>query len=362
MTSARRYSRQEIWEACRDDIPLFSEYFFPHHVNPNIGVPEFHRTIYDMINDRTKEYGAIIAPRGFAKTTVALLINTLHSIAYGKERCIVLISETSLKARRDLSSIRTELEFNQKFRAVYGDLTTTKKWTQDDILTKNGIYIVALGAGKQIRGLKHPFGPWRPTLIILDDPESVNTNVNSPHARQRTKDWFNSDVCFALARGRSSEIPGVIRVIGTIVHNDCLLANLKKDSRFTDRDAVLFYQAIVERDGREESLWPEFHPLDKLKEEKRQYEKNGLGPIWLMELMNIPMTESAGFNERDLREWDGDFIYRDGMCLIRWGNMLIPIEVVTAIDLASSEKTTADFNVVMSCGMDKDNNLWKSVV
>lgn len=349
-------TRAQIQEFCRDNLALFSQYFFPHHVNRDIGVPGFHREIYNAINDRKNEFVAIIAPRGFAKTTVALKINTLHDIAYGLEKCIVLISETSSKARRDLAVIQAELRFNNLFRAVYGDLTSTVKWTQDDIVTRNGIYVVALGSGKQIRGLTHPYAPWRPTKIILDDPESINTNVMSSDSRRKTRDWFYSDVCFA--RSMEPKMRGIVRVIGTIVHHDCLLANLKKDTRFSQMGRVLFYQAIVSKDGKEDSLWPEYYSLDHLKAEKRQHEKDGLGAIWLMEMMNVPMSETAGFEQRDLREWDGEFFYRDRRGVIKWGNLLIPVETVTCVDLASSEKVTGDFNVVMTCGMDSERNLY----
>lgn len=347
-----KYTFGEVRQACRKDKATFSMLFFPHHVIPSVGVPEFHREMHKLTEDRNNKFVLIIAPRGFAKTTRVLFIDTLHDIAYNNERFIILTSGTSDLAETYLWKIKFELESNQLFRMAYGDYTTKSKWTQGEILLANGLRIVAKGSGKRIRGITH--GQYRPTKIIVDDPEDAESSY-SDREREKIQDWFDRDVVFSLSEGAGTQLAGRVIVVGTIVHNDCLVANLQKDRRFKQ----LFYQAIVEKNGREESLWPEYKPLASLLEEKAAYEERGKLHKWMMERMNKPLSsEDHLVQEADYREWDGNFRYEKGVSSIEWGDFVIPVEVVTAVDLASSDNKDSDFTVIMTTGMDAKRNLY----
>jgi len=158
-----------------------------------------------------------------------------------------------------------------------------------------------------------------------------------------------------LSEGVGHQLPGRVVVIGTIVHSECLVANLQKDKRFKQ----LYYQAIVEKDGKEDSLWPEYKPYERLIEERESYRELGKLHKWMMERMNIPMSsEDRLAREGDLRIWDGVFINEKGAAYIEWQDLVIPVEVVTSIDLASRDKATADFTVIMTTGMDAKQNLY----
>lgn len=347
-----RHTFGKVREKCRHNIALFSMLFFPHHVIPSVGVPDFHQEMHKLTEDRSNKFILIIAPRGFAKTTRVLFIDTLHDIAYNNERFIILTSGTSDLAETYLWKIKFELESNELYRAAYGDFTTKSKWTQGEILLSNGLRIVAKGSGKRIRGITH--GQYRPTKIIVDDPEDAESSY-SEREREKIQDWFDRDVCFSLSEGAGGQIAGRVVVVGTIVHNDCLVANLQKDTRFKQ----LFYQAIIQKDGKEESLWPEFKPLASLLEEKAAYEERGKLHKWMMERMNISLTqEDRLVRESDLREWDGSFKHEKGLSSIEWNDLVIPVEVVTAVDLASSDSKDSDFSVIMTTGMDAGRNLY----
>ncbi len=342
----------QVRKDCQHNIPLFSMLFFPHHVIPSVGVPDFHREMHKLTEDRSNKFVLIIAPRGFAKTTRVLFIDTLHDVAYNNERFIILTSGTSDLAETYLWKIKFELESNELFRAAYGDFTTKSKWTQGEILLGSGLRIVAKGSGKRIRGITH--GQYRPTKIIVDDPEDAESSY-SDREREKIQDWFDRDVCFSLSEGVGDQLAGRVVVVGTIVHSDCLVANLQKDKRFKQ----LFYQAIIQKDGKEESLWPEYKPLKSLLEEKEAYEERGLLHKWMMERMNVSLTQEDRLaRESDLREWDGSFKHEKGLSSIEWGDLTIPVEVVTAVDLASSDNKDSDFSVIKTTGMDARRNLY----
>ena len=46
---------------------------------------------------------------------------------------------------------------------------TPLKWSQKEIITRNGIKVLSLGVGQQLRGRRNK--EFRPSLIILDDIE-----------------------------------------------------------------------------------------------------------------------------------------------------------------------------------------------
>lgn len=347
-----KFTFEQVRKLCQADLALFSQLFFPHHISAEVGVPPFHVEMHKVMADYSKKYLLIIAPRGFAKTTRALFIETLHDIAYNLEKFIILTSKTTHMARIYLQKIKYELEANALFRATYGNLVTDMKWTQDEILLANGMMIMALGAGKQIRGIIH--GPSRPTKILVDDPEDVES-VDSEEERERIRDWFDRDVCFSLAQPIGAQRGGRVIVIGTVIHSDCLVANLQKDHRFH----TLFYQAIVKQGGEEQSLWPEMFPLEELLAEKEGYERRGRLHHWMMERMNIPLAADERLaRESDLREWDGSYTYANGLSTIQWGEFLIPVEVTTAVDVATREKRTSDFTVILTVGVDANRNVY----
>ena len=93
----------------------------------------------------------------------------------------------------------------------------TGKWTEKEIVTSNGITVRAKGAGQQVRGsLK--LGK-RPDLIICDDLENED-NTSTPEAREKLAKWFDGTILPAYE--------GRIIIVGNILHDESLLANLWK--------------------------------------------------------------------------------------------------------------------------------------
>lgn len=351
-----KFTFGEVRKACREDKASFSMLFFPHHVIPSIGVPEFHKEIDDAFEDRSQQYTLILAPRGFAKSTRSF-IDTMHDIAYRLEEFIILASKTNDLAKQYIFKVKYELEANQLFIAAYGSMApvsrTQSTWTKNDIICRNGIRVRSIGAGNQIRGIN--YGPFRPSKIVLDDPEDIRS-VDSAEERENIRQWFNHDVCYCVSQGaKGGQQRGRIIVIGNMIHSDCLVARLQEDSRFH----VIYFQAIIQDKGEECSLWPEYFPLEDLLKEKREATERGEHHIFMMERMNVSMApEDRLVRESDLREWDGRYLYNNGMSSIEWEDFIIPVEVVTSVDLASREKKYSDSTVIGTTGMDAKNNLY----
>lgn len=190
-----------------------------------------------------------IAPRGNAKSTIISLAYILYCVCTGQERYIILVSDTHPQSKQFLDRIKAEFESNGKLARAYpGVCGKGGTWSTDSIVTRNSIKIDALGMRGKIRG--RIFGAWRPTLIVVDDPEN-DESVISPVQRTRTLNWLLSS---AVACG----VPDYtnIVVIGTVINAQCLVQTLA-EGQVASGWRVFKYQSVIEWPTRMD-LWEEW--------------------------------------------------------------------------------------------------------
>ncbi len=267
----------------------------------------FHIELMTTLADPRKRLIARVAPRGHAKSTCAALAYPLWCICERKRWNIVIVSHESSLATQFVRDIREQLESNERIVAEYGDLcagsepcsggkgtanearsrganangagaaqflpgraalrrrTVRTRWTQRVFTTVTGISVQAKGTGAGFRGLR--VGPHRPDLIICDDIEK-DQHVRSPEMRRRLEHWLRRVVMPALAPD------GQLLVLGSIIHYDSLLANLRDRRRFRHWDYAVYRALEAERgpDGqyRRVALWPERWPVERLELERER--------------------------------------------------------------------------------------------
>lgn len=211
----------------------------------------FHSEIGSILDEMVINRGQkvlVLAPRGNAKSTICSMVAPLKFICEGTERYILLVSDTADQARAYLKSISDELEHNEDLRKKYplacekGDI-----WNRDRIENKNGVCVEAIGKGVSVRGRK--FNQYRPTLIILDDPQN-DDDVLSPTTRSRDIDWFDK----ALTPAGDTDTN--FFVIGTNLHRESIVNILFNRSGFKK----LSYRSI-QTWPRNEHLWKEWESL-----------------------------------------------------------------------------------------------------
>ena len=161
------------------NFEYFRKYYFPlYHFIPDA---LFHRDIGELLVEASKKRGvriALAAPRNSAKSTIVTLEFAIYCICYHLEDFIVIISNTKEQAESFLTNAKFELETNPRLKEDFpdvceiGEKPKPPRWRQDDIITKNGIEVLALGYNQQIRSRKYKQS--RPSLIILDDLEAGN--------------------------------------------------------------------------------------------------------------------------------------------------------------------------------------------
>jgi|TARA_R110001583_G_scaffold11382_2_gene51572 predicted phage terminase large subunit-like protein len=342
------YALENERKEFKKDMGWFGKYCFPTALAKD--TPEFHRDIYKELKDEETKRVLIAAPRGTAKSTVCSLIFPLYKIAHKKETedlFIVIVSESQAQSINFLSRIKYHLEHSDNFRHIFGDFSskTARRWTNTDVVLRNGTRIIAVGTGQRVRGFIE--GDTRPNVIIVDDFES-ELNAFTPEGRTKNRKWMTEAVIPSL----SDE--GRIIMIGTVISEDCFLYWAKDSPAWK----TLWY-SIWDED--EKSIWEQRFPKERILQIKSEFESVGNINGFFQEYMNIAQSpDDAPFkpNYINLHHYDFEIINQQS-CLVREvgdEKKIIPVELYTGVDPASSLSARADYFVIATIAIDADNN------
>ena len=199
----------------------FAEAYLPSHCN--LPFSRMHKEIFLLLNEITEKRNArvaIAAPRGYAKSTIISLAYPLWCVLYGKEKFVLIVSNTSDQAISRLNDIKKQLETNPLLLSDFPEVCSSKKptpWRRNRILLSNGAMISAYGAEQELRGVKK--GKDRPGLVTCDDLENLE-QVREEQQREKRKSWFTGTLINAGHPATN------FVVTGNVLHYDLLLANL----------------------------------------------------------------------------------------------------------------------------------------
>ncbi len=209
----------------------------------------------DTLHTQRKQYIAIAAPRGHAKSAIVTVAYVLWSLLYDHEKLILVISGTSDLAAKQLQHVKVELETNPLILQDFPELQRPKKappWRKDAIYVPSGspesegCMLLSYAAHQGVRGVR--FGKHRPSLIIVDDLEE-KTHVISEDQRLKLTHWFKSSLLRAGAPDAN------VIVVGTILHPESLLADLMSED--TSGWTKMLYKA-VNRFSPRADLWDQW--------------------------------------------------------------------------------------------------------
>ena len=277
------------------DPPVFAKALFPDMVKQPFS-KTLHSKFFEIMR-RQPRFACIISPRGHAKTTINSIIGTLYDIAYNREDFVVVIHKTHKQATSTIENIRIQLEGNKEFNDIFGPfyLQTSRS---DEIVVVNvetghSTRILARGSLQDIRGFIAKNAA-RFTKVIGDDIES---ELNTQTAEQRSK---NRRLLYAAVLPGIHPTKGKVWPIGTIVHNDSILARIKRGATAEESAwEVYFYQATKNGKLDGEPIWPERFPPEELKNIFKRYSEIGEEGLFWQEYMNIPYSPE----ERELADY-----------------------------------------------------------
>jgi len=302
----------------------FFNTYFPHYVE--FKTADFQKEIFNLTQDENEKFVVIVAFRGSAKSTIMTLSYPVWAMVGSlNKKFIVLLSQTQQQARLILSNIKKEFETNPALMSDFGPFgQDDDEWRANSlVLSKYSTRITAISSGESIRGLRHLQN--RPDLIICDDVEDLNS-VKTREGRNKSHEWLNGDVI--PAGGPNTKYV----IIGNLLHEDSLMMRLKNRIINNKLNGIYKEYPLI-KDGK--ILWPGKFPDKKsIKEQKLKIASES---AWSREFL---LTIISDEDRIVLPEW---VQYYNGKPK---GNEFIC--TLTGVDLAISEKDTADYTAMVS--------------
>ena len=318
--------------------PELLEGFAAHYISPQYDdaqpTPQFHRDAWGMYCQPILQ-AAVAAPRGHAKTTALTTDYILAEVLFRSEEYVILVSSNEEMAIELLSDITRELSDNEELIEdfqIKGFLTSAKTDVVVECKDGHQFRIIARGSGQKMRGRK-----WRgkrPGLIVCDDLED-DEQVENIERRNKFRRWFYRALKPALRKG------GRLRIHGTILHEDSLLARLMKDKTWSTQ----FYRAHASFDDFSEILWPEQFSEERLRGIRQAFIEQFDASGYSQEYLNDPFDNSESYLRKD------DFLEQTE------DDKLLPKKISVGIDFAISKKQKANRTAMVVGGQCSRNLL-----
>ncbi len=287
--------------ALAKDFKWFCAIYLPHYFTREPA--SFHAELMETLSDHSNKMLEVIGFRGSAKSTFA----STAFILWAACECpdiypfIIPLSDTTTQSKMNMANIKTELDSNWVLKNDYGsikadakfddnpepDLESDEDWQAQNVLLESGVRILSRSRGQKVRGLRHRES--RPKLIVGDDVEDREW-VKTKENRDKTDQWFRGEVLPA----RDVETGRVV-MIGNHLHEDALMARIKKTKLFMVREYPLI--------AGDQLTWPALFPTQKSLDDERIL----MGEIaWQREmLMRIVPEEGQIITEKDITFYDG---------------------------------------------------------
>lgn len=361
----------------RNSLPHFGDWgqrFFRHYVK--LAPSKMHTDIIDTLHQfsRARTLGskeARIAPRGGAKTTWVSKLYPLYCVCHGIEKYVLLVGDTTSQAQQNLEAIKHELtqnaELADEYPAICGEGSV---WNVDQIVTRNGVKIQALGAGMQFRG--RSFREHRPGLIVVDDLDNDEA-ARSEDQRDKMWSWF-SRVLIPMGDETTNFL-----FVGTALHEDDTIHRLAKTGEWgwkrfralgheparqdlwdqwrllfldmsesdlkarQDKARAFYDEHRANMDAGAELLWPEREPLYSLMCYRTAYGEAAF------------QSEKQGRPSSDFTaEWPAE-LFAESLLFDHWPDTKLR---VIALDPSKGKTDTSDFSAFVMLGFTPDGLLY----
>ena len=271
-----------------DLVEAFSGMYLSHRYDEAKPTPDFHRECWARYCLPWPAC-ATAAPRNHAKTTGLTHDFGLAAVCFRWEEYVIILGSTEELAIEMLADMADELRSNDDLRRDFKikDFVTEAK-TDIVVECEDGYQfrLIARGAEQKIRGRK-----WhgkRPGLILADDLED-DEQVESKERRKKFRRWF------FRAANQSLRDGGKVRIHGTILHEDSLLARLMKNKSWKSR----CYRAHKSFSDFSEILWEEKFSEARLRAIRQEFIDDGDAGGYSQEYLNDPRDNEDRYLLKD---------------------------------------------------------------
>ncbi len=285
----------------------------------------------------------IAYPREFGKSTYAWELLSSWNVLHCRYRYILYIASTVQKAEQMLSvnvvpNILTHPLLKDQIEIIKN---TKSQFHYKNKLTGEMFFMACYGAGQNLRGAR--FDRFRPDFVIVDDIEDTE-KVRSVDQRIKLKDWWYADV---MPLGKEARF----FFVGTMLHEDCLLANLMEtppvDHQLGSPWEVRRY-GVLDAEGK--STWPDKYTDEWIEAKRKEFIKAGMLDRFNTEYMNVPITRE----DRKFKPDQVKFYAPDQLEAAKRGGF----DILITVDPGISNDLHRDPTVICITGMDKNRNMW----
>lgn len=297
---------------------------------------DFHFLLAQALENPQDDLLEIIGFRGSAKSTFASLGLPLYLALEHIYDFIIPVGDTTTQSKLNIANMRYELEHNEYIREDYGvTFNPDKSWSDDRLQLLSGVLILSRSRGQKMRGLRHR--QFRPQVVICDDLEDLQW-VQKKVNRDKTERWFNSEVIPAQQEDKSKLI-----VIGNLLHKDALMMRLKKRRKANGKRLFLCLEFPLIHKVTKRVMWRGKYPTRAA----LQKQKEKVGRVaWAREyLLKIIAEEDQVIKETDIHYYLNAIL--DKRHEETGKKFHVPKDSGTGVDLAISEKQTADFTAMV---------------
>lgn len=330
------YAQQEAQalQLAYDSLVDFRRIYMP---TPDDCAPApFHHEWSDILLHGRKHF-ATEAFRESGKSVLVIRAHSLYRLVFPSKAYdfIVIIMANQTLASARLKDLAEDYLADPKLHANLVEVKKNNDKTFEvvvkDIYGKPiNVRIDAYGKGSSVRGLLH--GETRPKLIIIDDPQDLE-DMTSDSVLEKDYNWFLSDIIFLGKKSR-------IFMIGNNLGESCLIERVIANKEYLGFQAE---RIPILKDGN--STWEGKYTKQFIEQERETYEKIHKIDIWYRERMCQSMSpESQIFKNEYFRYFN-------------WKDLrLSDLNIYMTVDLAISQKKTADYTAIMVVGVNKDNH------
>ena len=305
-----------------DSFYWFSHIYFPHYLGYK--TPDFHREIYQTLEGNV-DFLELLAFRESAKSTITALFYPVWEVLRDRYHFILLCSYSGQQVKQLFQNVKIEFENNKFLNRDFGPFPGAEEWTSEGvIIPRYDTKIVGRSSGSSSRGLRYK--QYRPDLAVFDDIEEDEA-MRTQERRDNLDYWFRS-VMMPACSDNSKKI-----LSGSLLHKDSVMQRIREEIKGNKRDGKLLEFPLYV-DNPVDNLWKSKYPdKEAVMKKKREVGKE---TIWQREYLLKIVSE-----EGQIVTWDD----------IRWYKEIPKdeeiIRRVIAVDLAISEKETADFTGIV---------------
>src|SRR5690606_13839569 len=232
---------------------------------------------------------------------------------------MLLVGENETKAKKLISDIQAELQFNNKIAHDYGNRFKFGNWADGNFTTIDGVHFFALGIGQSPRGVREMEN--RPDYIVVDDVDTKKRAKN-PKLVNELFEYLKEDIFGTFGKERRRYVQANNR----FSKNSCiqLMSNhfeqIKEQSK--QLGLSLYHHIIVAKAimNSGKSGWPENYTLqdwEKIRIERgersfqREYMDNPIEEGTVFKNDWIQFKQRLPLHQYDALTLYGDLSYKE---------------------------------------------------